>query len=73
MSNKQQIIAKRFNGDEEKYKEWLRSLGAKGGRKSRNPPDHPSMFNNNRELASRAGKISQEKRRKAIDLKKRQA
>jgi hypothetical protein len=54
MSNKQAMIRKL--GSEEKYYEWLRINGVKGGvatSKVRQPSDYP--FAKNRELAKLAG------------------
>lgn len=60
MSNKEAMIRK-FNGDEEAYRAWLKQLGSKGGKISKPPADHPTMFNNNKELASRAGKAKRKR------------
>lgn len=73
MSNKEQMIANRFNGDVEAYKAWLRALGSKGGKLSKSPADHPTRFDNlNPELVRQFGTIGGKKsRKKPIDLDKR--
>lgn len=65
MSNKETMIKKL--GSEEAYRAYLRKLGAKGGKNSKPPVDHPTRFDNNRDLASKAGVISG-KVRKGVDI-----
>lgn len=72
MSNKEQMIANRFNGDAEAYRAYMRALASKGGKLSKSPANHPGRFDNNPQLASKAGRIGGLKsRKKPIDLDKR--
>lgn len=67
MSNKDQMIKKL--GSYEAYKTYLKELSSRGGKKSKSPPNHPTRFDNNPELAKRAGKASWKKFLETLDNK----
>ena len=67
MSNRQAMIEKYYNGDEEAYREGMRAKGRKGGQlaaQRRPREDYP--FARDPELARRAGKVGKDKRYKHV-------
>lgn len=70
---KQTMIDQRFGGDEQAYREYMRSLGRKGGRK--NTRKNPGNFSRDRkravEAGRRGGKKSGETRRLKMSMDQR--
>jgi general stress protein YciG len=62
-SNKESIIRKRFNGDENAYREYMSNLGRKGGKKSRG-----GGFTGDPERARLASLKAHEIKKKAKDV-----
>ena len=51
-----------IHGSPEAVSRYFAELGRRGGKAKTSGDNNPTNFKNNRELASRAGKISQQKR-----------